>query len=153
LQGTLGDRYLGGLISAITDAGDQPFFGYGIGMGTSVGSKLLTGNVTYLIGEGEWGRLIGEMGPALGLLAIFIRLGLCFNITLQSYKMVKVGDLLPWLLLSFGLTIIPQGQWAQPTSLGFSTLVGGLILASFNGFLGSSKSVVSFPVKNISTPI
>jgi len=140
LQGTLGDRYLGGLISAISDAGDQPFFGYGIGMGTSVGSKLLTGNVTYLISEGEWGRLLGEMGPALGLLAIFIRLALCLNLTVKSYTQIQAGDLLPWLLLSFGLTIIPQGQWSQPTSLGFSTLVGGFIFASFNNSIVTARS-------------
>jgi hypothetical protein len=154
LQGTLGDRYLGGLISAVSDAGDKPFFGYGIGMGTSVGSKLLTGNVTYLISEGEWGRLIGEMGPLLGLLAIFIRLGLCLNMTVDSFKFVKKGDLLPWMILSFGLTIIPQGQWSQPTSLGFSTLVGGLIFASFNNYaLIKTNSATERPHKKSSYSI
>jgi hypothetical protein len=33
-------------------------------------------------------------------------------------------------VLSFGLLVIPQGQLAQPTNLGFCTIIGGLIIAS-----------------------
>jgi hypothetical protein len=50
--------------------------------------------------------------------------------TTASYRRLSGGDLLPWMLLSFGILNIPQGQWAQPTSLGFSTLIAGLIVAS-----------------------
>lgn len=130
LQGTLGDRYLGELLLPFKQAANQPFFGYGIGMGTNVGSMLLTGDTNFLISEGEWGRLIGEMGPLLGILIILIRLKLCLKFALAAYQKITQNDLLPWLLLSFALLIIPQGQWAQPTSLGFSTLVGGLLIAS-----------------------
>lgn len=132
LEGTLIDRYLGGLVTAISNSADKPFFGYGIGMGTNAGSKMLTGGVTFLISEEEWGRLIGEMGALLGLLAIFIRLAFSFKISLASYKNIKAGDFLPWILLSFALIVIPQGQWAQPTALGFSTFIGGLVLAALN---------------------
>jgi len=41
LEGTLGDRYLRGLLGAFMESSNQPFFGYGIGMGTNVGSMLL----------------------------------------------------------------------------------------------------------------
>ncbi len=130
LQGTLGDRYLGELLLPFKQAARQPFFGYGIGMGTNVGSMLLTGDVNFLISEGEWGRLIGEMGPLLGILIILVRLKLCLKLALASYQKLAQHDLLPWLILSFALLIIPQGQWAQPTTLGFSTMVGGLLIAS-----------------------
>lgn len=130
LEGTLGNRYLGGLLEPLLAAFDQPFFGHGLGMGTNVGSMLLTGGQFYLISEGEWGRLIGELGPLMGLAVVFIRLGLSIKIAFASYHKLVMGDLLPWLLLSTGAIGISQALWAQPTSLGFSILTGGLLLAS-----------------------
>lgn len=130
LQGTLVDRYLGNLLEPIVQGIKQPFFGYGLGMGTNVGSTILTGSSGFLISEGEWGRLIGEMGLLLGIAAIIIRVSFCVKVGLACYAKLATNDFLPWLLLSFGLLIIIQGQWAQPTALGFSTLIGGLLIAS-----------------------
>jgi hypothetical protein len=130
LSGTIIDRYLGGLLGAIGNVSEQPFFGHGMGMGTNAGSALLTGGRQFLISEDEWGRLIGELGPILGLGIILSRLGLCLELFRLSYSKMTSNDMLPWMLLSFGLLIIPQGQWAQPTTLGFSTVVGGLIIAA-----------------------
>jgi hypothetical protein len=130
LKGTLGDRFFGGLVSSLLGASDQPFFGYGLGMGTNAGSALLTGKSGFLISEGEWGRLTGELGPLMGLAAIFIRIGLALKILIACYKKLAIGDLLPWLLISNGLLQIMQGQWAQPTSLGFGILSAGLVIAS-----------------------
>ncbi|MEO6638502.1 MAG: hypothetical protein ABIN25_09505, partial [Ginsengibacter sp.] len=130
LEGALVDRYLGGLVGALQNSSEQPFFGYGIGMGTNVGSMLLQGKVTYLISEGEWGRLIGELGPIMGLAIIFFRLQMSYVISVASYKKIAKGNLLPWILLSFVLLNVPQGQWAQPTMLGFSVLGAGLTIAA-----------------------
>ena len=141
LEGVFLDRYLGGMIGAIDKSSEEPFFGYGIGMGTNVGAMLLGGEVTFLISEGEWGRLIGELGPMLGIAVILLRLGFCFRLLVAAYRKLTAGDLLPWMLLAFCLTNIPQGQWAQPTSLGFSTLIGGLILGALRG-LGKSKRML-----------
>lgn len=139
LEGTLVDRFLGGLVGSLSKGGETPFFGYGIGMGTNAGSQLLTGEAVYLIAEEEWGRLIGEMGILLGFSVIMIRVIFSLRISwLSFFKMLK-GDFLPWILLSFGLIIIPQGQWGQPTSLGFSTIMGGLILGALNTGLGKEK--------------
>jgi hypothetical protein len=132
LSGVLGDRYLGGLIGALSYSSvDYPFFGRGLGMGTNVGAQLLEGDRNvFLISEGEWGRLIGEMGPLLGVLAILIRLVFSGSLAVSAFRKLSEGDLLPWLILSFVLLNIPQGQWAQPTSLGFCIMSGGLALAS-----------------------
>jgi hypothetical protein len=130
-SGVILDRYLGGMISSITGSSNVPFFGYGMGMGTNVGAMLLSGKTTFLISEGEWGRLIGESGALVGIVIIFIRVALAVKLFVLSFKKLNLGDLLPWMLLSFGLIGVAQGQWAQPTSLGFSVLVGGLIIASF----------------------
>ena len=130
LEGVFLDRFLGGLIGAFTKNADLPFWGYGLGMGTNVGSKLLYGNTVFLISEEEWGRVIGELGPLLGASIIFLRIGLTIKIVKVCYSKLTKGDLLPWMLLSYGLLNISGGGWAQPTSLGFSILITGLIIAS-----------------------
>jgi hypothetical protein len=130
IEGTLGNRFLGGLISAISSSNRLPFFGYGIGMGTNVGSQLLTGGRLFLLHEEEWGRIIDEQGPLLGQAVVFIRVALAIRLAIESYKKMIKGDMLAWMLLSFGLLAIAQGNWSQPTSLGFCTLIGGLIIAS-----------------------
>lgn len=125
------DRFFGGMLTALNESNELPFFGYGIGMGTNAGAALLTGSSnTFLIAEGEWLRLVGEMGFVIGIIVLLIRVIFCADIFIKSYASLKRGNLLPWLLLSFGLLIVLQGQWAQPTVLGFSTLLGGLILAA-----------------------
>jgi hypothetical protein len=85
-----------------------------------------------MISEGEWGRLIGEMGFLMGLMVILVRLGLILKFIIRGYRQLAYDNLLPWILVSFGLSSITQGQWAQPTSLGFCVLVGGLISGACN---------------------
>jgi len=129
MSDSIANRILGGMLSAISGDEQLPFFGFGMGMGTNVGSSLLTGERGFLISEGEWGRLIGEMGFVMGMMAILVRVSFSFNLFINSYKNMRVDNLLPWLLFSVGFFYIILGQWAQPTALGFSTLLGGLILA------------------------
>jgi hypothetical protein len=140
LEGVLIDRFLGGMVGALTKTGEQPFFGYGIGMGTNVGSMLLAGKLVYLIDEAEWGRLIGEMGPLLGLGIILIRVFLDAKLSFESYRTMLKGNILPWMLLSYGILLIAQSQWASPTALGFSIFITGIIIAAF-------KEVKPYPVK------
>lgn len=130
LKGTLGDRFLGGMVTALSQSIQQPFFGYGLGLGTNIGSMLLVGDRMFLVAEEEWARTIGELGPLMGLTVILLRLILTATITLKCYRKLRAGDLLPWMLLSFGFFPLAEGGWAQPTSLGFYTLIGGLLLAS-----------------------
>lgn len=133
MEGVFVDRFLGGMYGALT-AESFPFWGLGMGMGTNVGSKLLSGKSNiFLISEGEWGRIIGEMGVIFGLVVILIRISLVFHFLKKSWGAIRHGNVLPWMLLSFGMLIILQGQWAQPTTLGFGILIGGLINASFKG--------------------
>jgi hypothetical protein len=131
LEGVLIDRFLGGLVGAFKDIDDNyAIFGQGIGMGTNVGAQLLSGKTDFLISEAEWGRIIGESGILFGLLIIVIRIIMTFNIARKCYTRFRLGDALPWMLLSFGFLMLLQSQWAQPTNLGFYVLIGGLILAS-----------------------
>lgn len=129
LEGTLIDRFLGGMFGAVTDEGAS-FWGLGLGMGTNVGSQLMTGKRDFMISEGEWGRLIGEMGFFIGLFVILLRTFLVVYLLKKAWVAIKTENLLPWMLMSFGAFTILQGQWAQPTALGFATLIGGLVIAS-----------------------
>ncbi|MEO3407481.1 hypothetical protein AAFN85_26415 [Mucilaginibacter sp. CAU 1740] len=131
VSGVFVDRFLGGMVGAIIESAQKPFFGYGIGMGTSVGSMLIAGDHTvYLISEGEWGRLIGEMGILMGFAVIIIRVVFVVNLGWNSFKRVAKDDFLPWMICSIGILAIMQGQWAQPTSLGFDVILGGITLAA-----------------------
>ena len=130
-QGTFADRFLGGMVGAVLASNSIPTWGYGLGMGTNAGAMMLSGNIDFLISEGEWGRLIGEMGLLLGLGAILVRVFLGIELLLRSIRAIGKKNCLPWMLLSFGFLTILQGQWAQPTSLGFAILTAGLVLAAF----------------------
>lgn len=132
VEGVLIDRFLGGMVGAVTREGFH-FWGQGLGMGTSVGAKLLVGDSgAYLIAEEEWPRLVGEMGLILGLLAIIIRLSMVIHLFKAAWAAVGRGNGLPWLLLSFAAINLLQGQWSQPTTLGFSVFAGSLIIASLH---------------------
>jgi hypothetical protein len=130
LQGTLQKRVIQTLIGPIANSDQLPFWGYGIGMGTNVGSMLLTGKNQFLVSETEWGRLIGEMGILMGGCVILVRLILTGKIALASFRTISTGELLPWILTSYCIITLPQAQWAQPTALGFSVFVAGLTVAS-----------------------
>jgi len=130
-QGIFFDRFLGGMIDAVANSGNIPFFGFGMGLGTTAGAKIMTGEASFLISEGEWGRLIGEMGLFLGMAVILIRFSVVVQMFINSVRSLQKRTFLPWMLFSFSALPIIQGQWGQPSALGFAVLSGGLILASF----------------------
>ncbi|MBC6609134.1 hypothetical protein H8B13_20110 [Hymenobacter sp. BT188] len=136
VDGVLGERYLGWMAAALFSSFDVPLLGNGLGIATNVAVAVLTDPIMQAkvrgIPDEEWGRTISELGPILGLLVIFLRLGLTFKIALACFRRLAVKDLLPWMLLSFGSLSLLQAQWAQPTSLGFCTLIGGLMIASLS---------------------
>ena len=110
---------------------ELPFFGFGIGMGTNAGARLLIGRSdVFLIAEGEWGRMIGEMGAIFGIGAILIRVQLSLKMLGQAYKRLKINNMLPWFMVSVSFQAVAQGQWAQPTALGFGVIMGGLTIAA-----------------------
>jgi hypothetical protein len=130
IEGTLVDRYLGGILRPFTSSNNTPFFGYGLGIYSNVGSRLLSGEVRSGISEGELSRIINEVGPLMGMIIILIRLVISLNTIKLGYKQLVVENTLPWILLSFSLLSGPQANWSQPTSLGFSVLSIGLVYAA-----------------------
>lgn len=134
MDGVIGDRYVGGLLGSLINF-QIPVFGYGLGLGTNVGARIMGGNM-YSFGfnaENEWSRIIGECGMLLGLIIIGIRLFFSLGIWKRAYNLLaKKYDLLPWMLCAGMMLTVPQGQWSIPTNLGFCILFGGLTLAAIN---------------------
>ncbi|CAH1001338.1 hypothetical protein LEM8419_02239 [Neolewinella maritima] len=133
LEGTLGDRFLGGLIGAFTGEKGFPWYGAGLGLGTNVGASLYGRANEFVVAEEEWKRVAGEMGPFLGIPVILLRVILGAHLSLASLRALLTRDnALPFMLLSFSLLQVLQAAWASPTTLGFSILAGGLTIASLN---------------------
>ena len=130
LEGVLIGRYIGRMLEPLMAHEGLPPFGLGMGYATNVGSMFLKGSSATMDFEHEWARIIAELGVILGMSLIACRLIVSLEIFVACYRKLKSNDLLPWILLSLFLLLVPQGQWAQPTSLGFSTIVGGLTMSS-----------------------
>ncbi len=128
--GGIGMRYLRDLIGPLMIVDRTPILGYGLGVGTNVGAGLLTGEMGFLLSEGEWGRHIMETGPILGLAFIIYRTGLVVWMLRLSVQRARAGSILSLLLFgSIGLDVL-RGQIGQATTLGFVALSSGLCLAA-----------------------
>lgn len=109
-----------------------PIGGYGLGIGTNGGAKFLTGRALFLLSEGEWGRVVLESGPILGLAFLVWRTVLTFKLGAFSFRKLKGGEILPLMLYCAGFLSLLSGQFGQPTNLGFAVFVCGLSLAAAN---------------------
>ncbi len=117
-----------------SNLGDIPLTGYGLGMGTSAGAKMMTGDVmAYLLAEDEVARILQESGPIAGLLFLMWRWWLCVYLFLKSLKACVNGDGLPLLLWGAAAPMLLISQLGRPTSLGFTVFISGLCLASLYG--------------------
>ena len=128
----LQNRVLPGFTTPLSNLDNIPLWGYGIGMGTNVGSRRLTGQMLFLVGEGGWQVSIGELGVFLGLAFILWRVGLSFWMLKLVFQAVARGNRIPLILAGSSLHAILIGQLPQPTALGFLVLSGGLTLAAMN---------------------
>ena len=113
-----------------TESREVPIVGYGIGAGTQVGAKLLTGERGFDLGESEWFRIIGESGRVLGGLFILWRVALCFKLGTHSALALARGNGLGLIFLSTTAFNLLTGQLGQTTVNGFTVLGVGLTIAS-----------------------
>lgn len=125
-------RTFSGFTEGILLVSRAPIGGYGLGIGTNGGAKFLTGRFMFLLTEGEWGRVVLESGPILGLAYLAWRTMLTFKLGLFSFRQMKRGEILPLLLFGAGFVSLLNGQFGQPTNLGFACFVCGLCLAAGN---------------------
>jgi len=131
-----------------------PLLGYGLGIGTNAGAKLLTGHALFLLTEDEVSRVFLESGPILGVAYILWRCVFAVRIGWLCLKSVPLGNLLPLLLFSSAFLPMTSGQFGQPTILGFVVFVTGLALAALNIKEGQFKPEAVPPLrKRLATPV
>jgi hypothetical protein len=99
-------------------------------MGTNVGAMRLSGGADFLISEGEWGLVMGELGVFLGTLYLLFRFSLAFCFIFWGFKNAIYGNTLPLILAAFVLPSLVIGQTSQPTNLGFIIFSAGLMFAA-----------------------
>ena len=137
------NRIISGFNNPLSNLDSVPLAGYGIGIGTNVGSQRLTGDLEFLVGEGAWEAALAELGLPLGLAFIFWRVSLALMLLNLSFLQSVRGNTLPLILFgssSFDLLI---GQVSQPTALGFLVISSGITLAACN----SGPPISSFVLK------
>lgn len=123
-------RFAQDFIAAGESLSNAPTFGLGLGVGTNVGAKLLSGHTEFALGEGEWQRVIMESGPMLGVAYIALRCALLLAVLLAALKAYRAGRILPLLLVGAGGLDLATAQFGQSTTLGFSVFMAGLALAA-----------------------
>ncbi len=130
VQEAIFERVLTELASPVLNMDWNEPIGAGLGAGTDVGARLMTGSRGFLEGEGEWSRIMNELGPMFGFVYVVYRIALMVYLGSYAFRKLKTGNLLPWLLFGSGFFLIVAGQWGQQTTQGFTILTAGLILSS-----------------------
>jgi hypothetical protein len=129
IRGTI-ERVISDFTEGFKNFGSFPLFGYGLGIGTNVGGRILIGRPAFLLAESEWSRVLAESGPILGLAFLIWRTLLVLQLGRWSFVALKRGNLLPILLFGSGFIVLLNGQLGQPTLLGFAVILNGLCLAA-----------------------
>jgi hypothetical protein len=130
IVGGMVGRTLEGFTEVFSHMNKLPLSGYGLGIGTAGGARFLIGRSAFLLTENEWGRIVLESGPILGLAFLMWRTVLTLRILYLALRQLVRGRILPILLCASGFFALLNGTFGQPTSLGFAVVLGGLCLAS-----------------------
>jgi hypothetical protein len=141
IRGTIG-RVMSDFTEGFKNIDNFPLFGYGLGIGTNVGGRVLLGRPAFLLAESEWSRVMGESGPILGLAFLVWRTLLVLQLGRLSFAALKRVNLLPILLFGSGFVLLLNGQLGQPTTLGFAAIVNGLCLAATRPRLPDPSAIV-----------
>jgi hypothetical protein len=153
IAGGLIARTFSGFTEGILFIPRAPIGGYGLGIGTNGGAKFLTGRAVFLLTEGEWGRVILESGPILGLAYVIWRTVLTVHLGVLSLKQLRRGEILTIMLYAAGFLGLLNAQFGQPTNLGFAVFLSGLCLASANKKETPSETKAVKPASPARPPI
>jgi hypothetical protein len=123
-EGSVAQALQGRTVGGIADFLEQTDFlsnpiGVGMGAGAAAISKLTHGEVYFLTGEGEFDRVLTEIGPFPGLLFMTFRLLLAVFVAASGLAQARRHEPLVLLLLPLTFISVFMGVLEQPTSQGF----------------------------------
>ena len=104
--------------------------GVGMGKGAAAISKLTTGSVTFITGEGELGRVMTEMGPIPGVFFMLFRLLLALYLFARALAEARRQEPLALLLAPMTVTALLFSVSEQPTEQGFMVMGVAFSLAA-----------------------
>lgn len=144
IKGTLGDRYFGSFYRAFFETQNYsnqeiPFFGFGLGIGTKVGEAILqikSVGHSFAFAEEEWSRYICEIGLLQGMLFL-LGIRFIYPLYLAGKAIIyafKNKDSFLFLSIAPFLLYYVKNQWATPSTLGFTVVLGGIFITAYNQY-------------------
>jgi hypothetical protein len=124
-----------------TDFFSNPF---GQGMGTSAAAitRLIQGQVEYIAGEGEFGRIMYEIGPFPGFFFMLFRFLLAIFVIVKAVGQARQHKPLALLLAPLMFISLFLSLMEQPTEQGFLVVSLAFSLAALQGPADSRASVL-----------
>jgi len=117
------------LDSALTSSA---WLGQGMGYGSNLAARTLTGEVGFLAGETEWPRVIAEFGPFFGVAFMMFRAVLALFLISRAIARLREHQSLAWLLIVATIPALAIEILEQPTIQGFLVVTLGFMLAALN---------------------
>lgn len=142
LQGTINDvwyrsvqYHLNAIIDPKTfDDQSPPFWGFGQGMSTQIGGRLLNvgdSRSGFTLAEFDGLRIMCESGLLLGWSIIFLRLGYVLRFLIKAVRFKRQKYFLAFCLLPpFFISFYLLSNWGNIFTANMSFIIGGLFLAS-----------------------
>jgi hypothetical protein len=127
-----GQRLLSNFTSGFVVGEDAGLLGRGLGLGSSGGSSVATGDRSFTLAEEEFPRVVLEGGLIFGLGYMLLRYALCAWLFWQGVRCVRERrDAVPLMLFSFTGPLLMVGQMTmQGTINGYGWIFTGLTLAA-----------------------
>ena len=139
------------LISTKTaDGSDVPFWGYGQGMSTQIGGRLLGTNGKmgfsgFTLAEWDSLRIMCESGPLLGWLILIVRLGYPLRYIKNMRRFNKNGEHLTLTLyFPFFYSFFPLNTWGNIFQANFAFLIAGIFIASTKLQIRKNIQIVNY---------
>lgn len=142
----MSERVGGGFMSAFDWAGKVPITGLGVGLS----SNLATEKKAFIAPvEGEWERVIYEIGPITGFLYLGFRAVLALRMMMLGFGAVRSDNFVCILLGAACCFDIVTGNVRQVTSYGYIAVCAGLCLAAHRAFSGDEEVPIGEQVEEI----
>ena len=133
----LADRYGKSFTSALDWAGRVPIFGLGVGISSNLATEHKSFEAPV---EGEWERVIYEIGPITGFLYLAFRAALSLKLVTSGLQSLRSDNSICILLGAACFADVLSGNVRQVTSYGYTCVCCGLCLAAFKAFGKDAES-------------